>query len=112
MWYTYILYSVSRDGYYTGSTSDPNSRLSKHNTHHKGFTGGALDWELEYNEVYQANSYFCFKRYFYFLDVHQQFNAETVISLFKLKTKSWKYNNLTENIKAFLKRWITIRKLA
>lgn len=49
MWYTYMLYSVSRDRYYTGSTSDLNSRLSKHNTHHKGFTGGALDWELEYN---------------------------------------------------------------
>ena len=54
MWYTYILYSASRNRYYIGSTSDLKARLSKHNTHHKGFTGGALDWELKYNESYET----------------------------------------------------------
>lgn len=49
----YILYSPSRDRYYVGSTSDSlEERLRRHNSNHKGFTGGAGDWEIVYKEVY------------------------------------------------------------
>ncbi|MFN4235386.1 MAG: GIY-YIG nuclease family protein [Bacteroidia bacterium] len=48
----YILYSTLKDKYYIGYTSDEiDERIRKHNTNHKGFTGGAGDWELKYSEV-------------------------------------------------------------
>lgn len=48
----YILYSTLKDKYYIGYTSDEiEERIRKHNTNHKGFTGGAGDWELKYFEV-------------------------------------------------------------
>ncbi|MFN4235385.1 MAG: GIY-YIG nuclease family protein [Bacteroidia bacterium] len=48
----YILYSSLKDKYYIGYTSDEiDERIRKHNTNHKGFTGGAGDWELKYSEV-------------------------------------------------------------
>ncbi|MCJ0741193.1 GIY-YIG nuclease family protein [Pedobacter montanisoli] len=50
MFFTYILYSYSRNRYYIGSTSDLEKRLAKHNTNHKGFTGGAGDWKIVYFE--------------------------------------------------------------
>ncbi len=53
MWTVYILYSVKRDRYYIGYTGDELTvRIRKHNTNHKGFTGGAGDWELKYIEVF------------------------------------------------------------
>jgi putative endonuclease len=45
------------DKYYVGHTSDDLSeRLRKHNTNHKGFTGGKGDWELKYKEEYTEKS--------------------------------------------------------
>lgn len=42
----YILYSTLKDKYYIGYTSNEiEERIRKHNTNHKGFTGGAGDWE-------------------------------------------------------------------
>ena len=47
----YILYSHTRDKYYIGHTGDELSeRLRKHNSNHKGFTGGLADWEMVYTE--------------------------------------------------------------
>ncbi|HOZ51408.1 MAG TPA: GIY-YIG nuclease family protein [Chitinophagaceae bacterium] len=41
MYHTYILYSASLNKYYIGFTADEiNERLQKHNSNHKGFTGG------------------------------------------------------------------------
>ena len=49
----YILYSVHRDRYYVGFTGDDmNSRLHKHNSNHKGFTGKEADWKVVYIETY------------------------------------------------------------
>ena len=51
--YVYILFSASRNSYYIGFTGDELSeRVRKHNTNHKGFTGGHGDWALVYWEIY------------------------------------------------------------
>ena len=49
--YTYILFSEKKNKYYIGSTSDNLlERLRKHNSNHKGFTGGLGDWKIVYTE--------------------------------------------------------------
>ena len=53
MFFTYILYSSSRNRYYIGSTSDLDKRLAKHNTNHKGFTGKSGDWKVIYTEQFE-----------------------------------------------------------
>ena len=54
MFYVYILYSVSINKYYVGYSADTDSRLYKHNTKHKGFTGQVNDWALVYTEAFPA----------------------------------------------------------
>ena len=56
----YILYSVTRDKYYVGHTGlEITERLKKHNSNHKGFTGGIHDWKVAYTEEYshKTNAY-------------------------------------------------------
>ncbi|OYU96616.1 MAG: excinuclease ABC subunit C [Bacteroidetes bacterium B1(2017)] len=49
----YILYSTFIDKYYIGFTGDDILlRIKKHNSNHKGFTGGIGDWKLVYKEEY------------------------------------------------------------
>jgi len=51
MWLVYILYSTVKDRYYIGHTGDSiEERIRKHNSNHKGFTGGVGDWRLVYYE--------------------------------------------------------------
>ena len=50
MHFTYILFSKRRNKYYVGSSSNLESRLLKHNTNHKGFTGKVGDWEIVYSK--------------------------------------------------------------
>ena len=39
--------------YYVGFTGDDlTERIRKHNTNHKGFTGGIGDWELKHSEMF------------------------------------------------------------
>jgi putative endonuclease len=52
MFQVYILFSVKRNRYYIGFTSNLNDRIKKHNTNHKGFTGHIGDWKLVYQEVF------------------------------------------------------------
>jgi len=53
MFYTYILFSVSLNKYYIGHTGDDLvERLRKHNSDHKGFTGGIGDWKIKYFETF------------------------------------------------------------
>ena len=54
MYYFYILYSENAGKYYYGHTKDRETRLNKHNTNHKGFTGKKGDWTLVYSEEYQT----------------------------------------------------------
>ena len=49
----YILFSEYKNKFYIGYTSDELSeRIRKHNSNHRGFTGGIGDWELKYSEAY------------------------------------------------------------
>ena len=53
--HVYILYSESRDRYYIGYTCDEiESRVSKHNSKHKGYTGSVNDWRLVYYEIHRS----------------------------------------------------------
>ena len=53
MFYMYILFSTKLEKYYVGFTGDLlEERLRKHNSNHKGFTGGIGDWKLVYFEEY------------------------------------------------------------
>ena len=53
----YILYSPSANKYYIGHTTDSlDERIRKHNSNHKGFTGGRGDWTLMYHEVFETKS--------------------------------------------------------
>jgi putative endonuclease len=57
MYTVYILYSSKRDCFYIGSTSDSVfERLKKHNSNHKGFTGGVGDWVCVYQECFNNKS--------------------------------------------------------
>ena len=44
MFITYILFSEKLNKYYIGSTCCLEDRINKHNSNHKGFTGGVGDW--------------------------------------------------------------------
>ena len=49
----YILFSAIMNKYYVGFTGDDlTERIRKHNTNHKGFTGGIGDWELKHSEIF------------------------------------------------------------
>jgi putative endonuclease len=57
LFYTYILYSTTRNKYYVGYTGDDlQERLRKHNSNHKGFTGKVGDWKIVHTEVYNSKS--------------------------------------------------------
>ena len=48
----YILYSPFLNKYYIGHTGDTIAeRVRRHNTNHKGFTGGIGDWKVVYMEL-------------------------------------------------------------
>ncbi len=55
MYTVYILFSAIKAKYCIGCTGDfLEERIRKHNTNHKGFTGGVGDWELKYQEVFET----------------------------------------------------------
>ena len=52
---TYILYSEKLDRFYVGSTSTPiESRIQKHLSNHKGYTGKAKDWVLKFSTEFKT----------------------------------------------------------
>ena len=53
MCYVYILYSAGLDLYYIGSSENPELRLAKHLSRHKGFTSKASDWKIMYTEAFE-----------------------------------------------------------
>jgi putative endonuclease len=58
--HVYILFSASRNKYYTGHTGDLLSeRVRKHNSDHQGFTGSAGDWLIVYTEAFETRQAAC-----------------------------------------------------
>ena len=55
-YYFYILFSVKKNCYYIGHTSNLIERLKKHNSNHKGFTGKIGDWKIIYQESFTEKS--------------------------------------------------------
>jgi len=55
-WYVYILYSESLDLYYIGCSENPQVRLRKHLSNHKGFTSKAKDWFISYSERFDSKT--------------------------------------------------------
>ena len=46
MHYVYIIYSLSRDQFYKGRTSNLKQRIRQHNSGNSSFTKGGAPWEL------------------------------------------------------------------
>ena len=53
---TYILYSLSLDTFYVGSTQNIDARIKRHNLGHNKYTKTGIPWELVYSEEYETRS--------------------------------------------------------
>jgi putative endonuclease len=51
--YVYIIYSISKDKYYTGYTSDIETRLFKHNAGATPSTRPGIPWKMIYSETFE-----------------------------------------------------------
>ena len=49
-YFVYILFSLSKNRYYIGYTSNLEERLIRHNQKAKSFTGSVNDWVIVYTE--------------------------------------------------------------
>ncbi len=57
MFKVHIIYSPTKDKFYVGFTGDDiDNRIRKHNTNHKGFTGGIGDWLLKHMEKFDSKT--------------------------------------------------------
>ncbi|MEA3391916.1 MAG: GIY-YIG nuclease family protein [Candidatus Marinimicrobia bacterium] len=56
MYYTYIIYSESKDRYYVGYTTDLGLRLEKHNSGNSRSTKSGVPWEMVYYEEYKLKT--------------------------------------------------------
>lgn len=56
MFYVYVLYSLSYNSYYTGSTGNLEKRLNEHNSGMCRYTSGRMPWQLVYKEEYLTRS--------------------------------------------------------
>ncbi|MDI6802502.1 MAG: GIY-YIG nuclease family protein, partial [Bacteroidota bacterium] len=56
MFYTYILWSDSKNIYYVGHTHDLNQRLEYHNNARSNFTKRGIPWKLVYSEEFRTKS--------------------------------------------------------
>jgi putative endonuclease len=52
--FIYILYSLIKDKFYIGFTSNLEERITRHNQKSKGFTGNTNDWKIIYSECYST----------------------------------------------------------
>ena len=55
-YYIYILYSITADRYYVGSSGNPQNRLSQHNTGRNKSTKHGIPWKIAYTEVFATRS--------------------------------------------------------
>ena len=56
MFYTYIIYSKSKEKYYIGYTEDLELRLERHNSGGSRSTKSGSPWKIVYYEVYKTKS--------------------------------------------------------
>ena len=56
MYFTYILYSKSKDNYYIGQTHDLKLRLERHNSGWSRSTKTGIPWQLVYYEEHETKS--------------------------------------------------------
>jgi len=56
MYYVYVIYSLSYNNYYTGSTENLENRLKEHNSGKCKYTSGRMPWQLVYKEEYSTRS--------------------------------------------------------
>ena len=57
MFFVYIIFSPTKNKYYVGHTgSCLEDRLNKHNSNHKGFTGGIGDWNIVFSKPYGSKT--------------------------------------------------------
>ena len=54
MFYTYIIYSKSKDIYYKGFSESPTQRLLDHNENKSRYTSGKGPWEFVYLQSFQT----------------------------------------------------------
>ncbi len=54
--FTYIIYSISKDKYYVGYTQDMETRVAKHNNGATRSTRPGRPWTLVYSEKYTEKS--------------------------------------------------------
>ena len=54
--FIYILYSLTKDKFYIGFTSNLEERIIRHNQKSKGFTGNTNDWKMMYSESFATKS--------------------------------------------------------
>ena len=55
-YFTYILYSNTKNRYYTGSTSDIDKRLERHNNGATPSTKPGRPWKVVYSETYSSKT--------------------------------------------------------
>jgi len=55
-WYVYILYSPSKDSYYTGYTADLEKRISRHNAGWSRSTKSGIPWKIVYTESFKMKA--------------------------------------------------------
>ena len=56
MYYTYILFSKSRDRYYYGHCEDIKKRFNRHNSGINPYTKVGIPWDLKYYETFGTKS--------------------------------------------------------
>ena len=56
MFYTYILYSFTKNRFYTGQTEDITARLQRHNSGKVKSTKSGAPWKLEHHEVFATRT--------------------------------------------------------
>ena len=56
MYFTYIIYSKSKDKYYVGYTHDLKLRLNRHNSGWSKSTKSGIPWKLVYFEDYNEKN--------------------------------------------------------
>ncbi len=56
LYFVYIIYSASRDRYYTGHTDNLVRRIDQHNCGYSSSTKSGIPWQLMYTEEFQTRN--------------------------------------------------------